>query len=163
MKCISNTSFGTIVAMRKNALKHFVRLLMGVILLSCSSCHALRVYTNDKVPPSFTFSVGAFAECCTDFRVFAVFEEESKLELWRIVANTVVDRNEAGRLTIQYGKLPDRFVQEIPASGPPPQLTPGKHYVAVAGGTSYVPWSRVRFVIENDRIVNLPTGPGSLP
>src|SRR4030095_14725799 len=113
-----------------------IRLLIVVGILSCVSCNSLRVYVSDKIPPSFTFNVGRFAECCTDFKVFAVFEEGSDHALWKIVARDIVYRNEADSLVIHYGTIPDRFVQEIPQSGPPPQLVSGKQYLAVARRTS---------------------------
>jgi hypothetical protein len=131
--------------------------------LASLSCNGLRVYVGDTVPPVFTFNAGRFAECCTDFRLFAVFEEGSRTTLWRIASKTVVERTEAKSLIIQYGKLPGRFEQEVPASGEPPPLVAGKTYLAVAGGTSYVPWARVRFVIKDNKIISLPVKPGDLP
>ena len=83
--------------------------------------------------------------------------------LWKIIAKTTVDRREAGSMVIQYGRLPERFGQEIPASGEPPPLKAGKRYVAVAGGTSYVPWARVRFIVKDNKIVSLPSQQGDLP
>jgi hypothetical protein len=149
---------------------HINRLNRGVILylitlgaLGCLSCNGLRVYVDDRIPPTFSFNAGRFAECCTDFRIFAVFEEGSDRPIWRIIAKTIVDRTEASSLVIQYGKLSDRFEQEIPASGVPPPLVAGKRYFAVAGGTSYVPWARVRFIIKDNRIVGLPSEVGDLP
>ena len=130
--------------------------------LTCLSCNGLRVYVNN-IPPDFTFNAGPFAECCTDFRLFAVFEEGSDRPLWRIASKTIVDRTEANSLVIHYGKLPGRFEQEIPASGEPPPLVAGKTYLAVAGGTNYYPWARVRFMVKDNRIVSLPVKPGSLP
>jgi len=111
------------------------------------------------VPPDFTFNAGRFAECCTDFRLFVVFEEGSDKPLWRIASKTIVGRTEANSMLIHYGKLPDRFEQEIPASGEPPPLVGGKIYLAVAGGTSYVPWARVRFIVKDNKIVSLPPKP----
>ena len=141
---------------RRDRLSRRLRLLIFVGLLSSSSCNGLRVYVSDKTPPSFTFDVGTLAECCTDLAIFAVFEEDSDRQLWRIVAKTIVTRNQTDALTIQYGQVPDQFVQEIPESGAPPQLVPGKPYVAVAGAPSYVPWARVRFIIKDNKIVKLP-------
>jgi hypothetical protein len=142
------------------------RLMSLVVLggLACLSCNGLRVYVGNTVPPDFTFNAGRFAECCTDFRQFAVFEEGSDKPLWRIKAsNTIVDRREARSLVIHYGKLPGRFEQEIPASGEPPPLVSGKTYLAIAGDTSYVPWARVRFMVKDGRVVSLPVKPGDLP
>ena len=137
--------------------------LIIVCVLGCLSCNGLRVYVDDKVPPTFTFHAGRFAECCTDFKIFAVFEEDSDRPLWKIIAKTIVDRREAGAMVIQYGRLPERFGQEIPASGEPPPLIAGKRYVAVAGGTSYVPWARVRFIVKDNKILSLPSQQGDLP
>ena len=144
------------MSVRKDRLSRRRRLLIVVGLLSFSSCHGLRVYVSDKPPPSFTFDVGSLAECCTEFTTFAVFEEDSNRQLWRIVTKTIVTRNQADALTIQYGQVPDRFVQEIPESGAPPQLVAGKPYLAVAGARSYVPWPRVRFIIKDNKIEKLP-------
>jgi hypothetical protein len=145
----------------------FIRRIIASLIvlgaLGCLSCNGLRVYVSNKVPPDFTFNAGRFAECCTDFRLFAVFEEGSDTPLWRIASKTIVYRTEANSMLIHYGKLPDRFEQEIPTSGEPPPLVGGKTYVAVAGGTSYVPWARVRFMVKDNKIVSLPSKPGSLP
>jgi hypothetical protein len=59
-------------------------------------------------------------------------------------------------MVIHYGKSPNGFEQEIPVSGAPPTLLEGKTYLAVAGGTSYVPWARVRFMIKDNKIVSIP-------
>jgi len=136
------------------------RIVISLITLggfACLSCNGLRVYVGNTVPPDFTFNAGRFAECCTDFRIFAVFEEGSDTPLWRIMASkTIVDRAEANSMVIHYGRVPDWFEQEIPASGEPPSLVGGKTYLAVAGAPSYVPWARVRFMIKDNRIVSLP-------
>src|SRR6185295_14017320 len=123
-------------------------------------CHGLRVNVSKTVPPDFTFNVGSFAECCTDFRIFAVFEKDSESPIWKIVAKPVVEKSEAKSLTIRYGRVSDRFQQEIPAAGEPPPLVEGKSYEAVAGWTNYVPGARVRFIIVKNQIVKLPEQAG---
>lgn len=90
-------------------------------------------------------------------------EEDSNRELWKVVSKTIVKREQANSMVISYGKLPPNFEQEIPASGGPPPLSEGKTYLAVAGGTSYVPWARVKFTIKNNAIIELPLKPGELP
>ena len=127
------------------------------------SCNGLRVYVTNKIPADFTFNAGRFAECCTDFRVFAVFEEGSNEPLWRIASKTTVDRIKSNSLIIHYGKIPDNFEQEIPEVGGPPPLVPGKTYLAIAGAPSYVPWARVRFMVKGNNIVILPLKQGELP
>ena len=145
-------------------MRPIVATLVFIAGLSLVSCNSLRVYVGKTVPPDFTFNAGIFAECCTDFRLFAVFEENSQTPLWKIVASKrVVERSEANSLMIHYGKVPDRFQQEIPTAGEPPALVEGGHYQAVAGGTSYLPWARVRFIIKNNQILKLPPQPGDNP
>jgi len=131
--------------------------------LASLSCNGLRVYVGNTVPPDFTFNAGSFAECCTDFRIFAVFEEGRSTPLWRIASETIVERAEFNSMVIHYGRVPDRFKQEMPASGEPPPLIGGKTYEALAGGTSYVPWARVRFMIKDNGIFGFPLKPGDLP
>jgi hypothetical protein len=136
-------------------------LIAGLSLVSCSG---LRVYVGKTVPAEFTFGAGRFAECCTDFDTFAVFEEGSKMPLWRIVASKqIVGKSEADSLSILYGKVPDRFQQATPASGEPAPLVEGKQYLAIAGSASYVPWARVQFIIKDNQIVSLPTQPHDNP
>jgi hypothetical protein len=76
--------------------------------LASLSCNGLRVYVGNTVPPDFTFNARRFAECCTDFRIFAVIEGFST-PLWRIASNTIVERAEANSMVIHYGRVPDRF------------------------------------------------------
>lgn len=145
-------------------MRPIVAILLFTAGFSLVSCNSLRVYVGKTVPPDFTFNAGIFAECCTNFRLFAVFEEGSETPVWRIVpSNRVVERSEANLLMIHYGKVPDRFQQEIPTAGEPPPLVEGRRYQAVAGGTSYYPWARVRFIIENNQIMKLPAHPGDNP
>ena len=129
---------------------------VGLLGLSCSSFNDLRIYVSNSVPPDFTFSAGRLAECCDYFTQLMVFEEGSDRPLWRISSlPRVVERSEANAIVIHYGKLPERFRQEIPASGEPPALVEGKSYRVAAGG-SYIPWPQVRFTIQNGKIVKLP-------
>ena len=142
------------------------RILATLILitgLSLVSCTGLRVDVSNTVPPDFTFHVGSFAECCTNFAAFAVFENDSKTLIWKIVANPIVERVEANSMVIHYGKVSDRFRQEVPTAGEPPPLVEGKRYEAVAGWTSYVPGARVRFTVKNNEIVKLPEQVGDNP
>jgi hypothetical protein len=144
-------------------MRRMVATLILIAGLSLVSCNGLRVYVGKTVPPDFTFNAGSFAECCTDFRIFAVFEEGSETPQWRIVADHVVRRSEARSLVIHYGKVPDRFQQEIPTAGEPPPLVEGKRYLAIAGETSYVPWARVRFIIKNNQVMKFPEQPHENP
>ena len=149
--------------MMNRRVNHAIRLSIIISAFSCVSCHGLRVYVNDKAPPAFTFDVGSFPECCTEFTTFAVFEEDSNRLLWRIVAKTIITRNQTDSLKIEYGKVPDKFLQEYPQAGAPAELVADKHYLAVAGAPSYVPWARVRFIIKDNGIETLPVSQGSLP
>lgn len=145
-------------------MRPIVATLVLIAGLSLVSCNSLRVYVGKTVPPDFTFNAGTFAECCTNFRLFAVFEEGSETPLWKIVASKrVVERSEANSLMIHYGKVPDRFQQEIPTAGEPPPLVEGKRYLAIAGETSYVPWARVRFIIKNNQVMKFPEQPHENP
>ena len=131
-------------------------LFIMLTAFAAPSCNSLRVYVTNTTPPDFTFNAGEFAECCTHFNVFAVFEEGSEKPFWRIASKKRVERTEANSMVIHYGKLPNGFEQEIPVAGEPPQLAEGNVYVAVAGGTDYVPWARVRFAVKDNKIVSLP-------
>ena len=124
--------------------------------LASASCNSLRVYVTNTIPPDFTFNAGPFAECCTHFSVFAVFEEGAEKPFWRIASKKRIERTEANSMVIHYGKVPNGFDQEIPLAAEPPQLMEGKTYVAVAGGPDYVPWARVRFTVKDNKIVSLP-------
>jgi len=130
-----------------------ILIVLGV--LANSSCNSLRLYVSKTIPPDFTFNVGSFAECCTTFYAFAVFEENSKTPLWRIASEKTVQRAEANSMVIHYGRVPKNFEQEIPTSQEPPQLIEGKTYLAVAEA-SYVPWANVRFMVKDNKIVSLP-------
>lgn len=149
--------------MTTRAMRSIMVTLILVAGLSLVSCKGLRVYVGKTVPPDFTFNAGSLAECCTDFKIFAVFEEGSETPQWRIVANHVVRRSEARSLVIHYGKVPDFFQQEIPTAGEPLPLVEGKRYLAIAGGTSYFPWARVRFTIENNQVMKFPEQPHENP
>ena len=140
------------------------KLVITLILaaLSSVSCTCLRVHVGKTAPPDFTFTAGQFAECCTYFYRFFVIEEGSDKPIWEIVAKRTVERSEARALAIHYGKVPDHFEQKVPASGQPPPLIEGKHYEAVAHG-SYVPGARVRFRVENNKIIELPEKRGDNP
>lgn len=134
-----------------------------LLALLCVSCNSLRVYVTKTLPPDFSFNVGPFAECCTNFAQFAVLEQGSDKPLWKISAKEVVEREQANSLVIHYGKLPTGFEQEVPTAGEPPPLVEGKTYLAIAGGTSYVPWARVKFMVKDNQTVVLPTKPGDNP
>jgi hypothetical protein len=103
---------------------------IAAISLFSAACSGLRIKVSETLPPEFTFNVGRFAECCTDFRLFAVLEDDSKQTLWRITSKTVVEKDQAILMTISYGKVPAGFEQEIPAAGEPPRLSEGKTYLA---------------------------------
>jgi hypothetical protein len=65
----------------------------------------------------------------------------------------------ANSLVIHYGKIPTGFEQEVPTAGEPPPLVEGKTYLAVAGGTGYVPWARVTFMVKDNQtfvVSNIP-------
>ena len=142
-----------------------LRLLFLTVLVAlvCVSCNSLRVYVTKTLPPDFSFNAGRFAECCTNFALFAVFEQGSDKPLWKVSSKKTVERDQANSLVIHYGKIPQGFEQEIPAAGEPPPLMEGKTYVAVAGGTSYVPWARVKFMVKDNQTVVLPAKPGDNP
>ena len=134
-----------------------------VLALLCVSCNGLRVYVTKTLPPDFSFNVGPFAECCTNFAQFAVLEQGSDKPLWKISSKNVVEREQANLLVIHYGKIPTGFEQEVPTAGEPPPLVEGKTYLAIAGGTSYVPWARVTFMVKDNQTVVLPAKPGDNP
>lgn len=143
-------------------MRQLVATLILTAGLSSASCTALRVHVGKTVPPDFTFTAGQFAHCCAHFYEFLVFEEGSQVPIWAVVAYTTVEKSEARALTIHYGKVPDRFKQKVPRSGEPPPLIEGKRYEAVAGG-GYAPGARVRFMVENNEIIQLPEQPGDNP
>jgi hypothetical protein len=143
-------------------MRQLVATLILAAAFSSLSCSGLRVHVGKTAPPDFTFTAGQFAECCTHFYRFFVFDEDAQTPIWEIVAKRTVERSEARALTIHYGKVPDGFEQKVPASGQAPPLIEGKHYEAVAHG-SYVPGARVRFMIENDKIVEVPEKRGDNP
>lgn len=132
-----------------------VIILIALGVLVNSSCNSLRLYVSKTIPPDFTFDVGSFAECCTNFNAFAVLEEGSKTPVWRITSKKTVQRAEANSLVIHYGKVPNGFDQDIPTAQEPPQLVEGKTYLAVAEA-SYIPWANVRFMVKDNKIVSLP-------
>jgi hypothetical protein len=147
--------------------KNFCRLrlfsLTVLVALVCASCNSLRVYVTKTLPPDFSFNAGQFAECCTNFALFAVFEQGSDKPLWKISSKKTVEREQANSLVIHYGKIPTGFEQQVPMAGEPPPLVEGKTYLAVAGGTSYVPWARVIFAVKDNQTVVLPSKPGDNP
>jgi hypothetical protein len=98
-----------------------------------------------------------------NFAQFAMFEQGSDKPLWRISSKKTVEREQANSLVIHYGKIPTGFEQQVPTAGEPPPLVEGKTYLAVAGGTGYVPWARVIFAVKDNQTVVLPSNPGDNP
>ena len=137
--------------------------LTVLVALVCASCNGLRVSVTRTLPPDFSFNAGRFAECCTNFAQFAVLEQGSEKPLWKISSKHAVEREQANSLVIHYGKIPAGFEQQVPTAGEPPPLVEGKTYLAVAGGTSYVPWARVIFTVKDNQTVMLPAKPGDNP
>jgi hypothetical protein len=138
--------------------------LLLICLLTGSACNSMRVYVSNATPPDFTFNAGRFAECCTTFSRFAVYEQGVAEPLWQITAqHGSVERWEANSMLIRYGQTPARFVQNVPSSGDPPPLIEGKIYVATAGDSYYVPPANVKFSISHGKIVTYPVERGRQP
>ena len=146
-------------------------LMRGIVIslivlggLASLSCNGLRVHIGNTVPPDFTFNAGRFAECCTDFRLFVVFEEGSdRRPLWRIASKTIVKEQKLTRWLFITASYPRSLSKRFQHPGSHLRWWSGKTYLAVAGGTSYVPWARVKFMVKDNRIVILPLEPGDLP
>jgi hypothetical protein len=128
-----------------------------LICLACAftGCHSLRIYVNEKVPPTFTFGAG-IAECCTTFVEVRVFELDAAMSspakmIWRIASYRELDGRESTP-AITYGKVPQGFEQWLPEKGEPSALVEGKSYMAVAGA-NYTSWPKVCFTIKGGKSI----------
>src|SRR2546421_11322190 len=138
-----------------------------LICLTCSSCGSdITISMEPSNPPTFRFHKGFFSEV-NSFPLFTVEEIDADNQktpyleqkydknkvLWRIVtdpkASNSVSLDNFPRIT--YGKVPANFLQEIPQSGSPPILEPGKIYQA-GGAYVLMPDAKIRFKIEGGRI-----------
>lgn len=86
-------------------------------------------------------------------------EDENKNKvLWRVVADSATkDKTPIENLeSVEYGKVPKGFIQEVPRIGGPPPLVEGKTYEAI-GPVSLMRNATVRFRIANGRVVIVKT------
>jgi hypothetical protein len=87
---------------------------------------------------------------------FADQHDEKNTVLWKIVPKPASRGAGIDDLpTITYGELPIGFQQEVPNIGQPSRLVEGKIYEA-SGAPSLMPGARVRFVLKDSRIVQVP-------
>jgi hypothetical protein len=145
-----------------------MKMLATVILaVSCGSGSGLFVSGDNT--PSFEIRRSSFAEV----RVFPILivrqlhpdnenvtpiqEDDSKNRvLWKIVfdpKNGTMASTE-GIQTIEYGKVPAGFIQEVPSQGSPEQLQENQSYEAI-GPLSLMSNAAVRFKIINGKVVNI--------
>src|SRR5215813_586386 len=113
-----------------------------LVLLALVSCKSLTISMDNKVPPTFTFSAGRFAECCRHLAFLGVYEilpenqdvpwlesrPKEDMVLWQIWPQEGTDNSADSLPSITYGKTPPGFIQKIPAQGEPPPLREGKVY-----------------------------------
>jgi hypothetical protein len=137
--------------------------------LSALACKSLTISTNDKVPPTFDFTAGRFAEGPSYLRFLHVQEippenqnvpwsatlPKENIRVWEIVpkeGNYV----EAANLTpITYGQAPAGWIQKFPDQGDAPALVEG-HVYEVGGPQAEVPHAYMRFTIRNGKTVRIP-------
>lgn len=131
---------------------------------SCNQSSGLLV--SQGSPPSFEIRRGFWHEP----RIFPIFlvyqlhpenekvgplqEDETKNRLlWRIVSKGAKSSEKLEK--IEYGKVPDGFVQEIPSDGAPDQLQENVMYEA-RGALSLMGNAVVRFEIIGGKVISHP-------
>ena len=124
---------------------------------------------DSKVPPTFTFSAGRFADCCRHLAFLGVYEvppenqnipwpepmPRENIVLWQIWPKDNTDNSADALPPITYGKVPPGFTQRIPALGAPPPLVEGNIY-EVGGPPIEVSEAYMRFTVRNGKAVKIP-------
>jgi len=139
--------------MKKIILKYgvFAFLFMSLIFIGCEE-HPYKVSIDGKVPPSFTIK--------TYDSVYFV-----RILKYPVEPKTDIYPNEAGiwqieqkgswrqvSTEIEYGMVPDGFIQKVPKDGSaPPALKEGEEYLFFAPTTAN--FDGIRFKIENGKTV----------
>lgn len=92
-------------------------------------------------------------------RLPPLHEDKTKNKvLWRVVADSAAeDKTPIENLaSVEYGKVPKGFIQEVPENGGPQPLVEGKTYEAV-GPVSLMRNASVRFRIADGKVVTVKT------
>ena len=140
---------------------------MVILVINCGSSSGL--FVSGGQTPSFKIRRSLFAEV----RVFPIFivkqlhsdndnltpaqEDETKNKvLWKIAfdPNTARTTSAEEIETIEYGKIPGGFIQEVPAQGLPEKLQENQIYEAV-GPLSLMSNAAVRFKLIGGKVVNI--------
>jgi hypothetical protein len=126
-------------------------LFMSLIFIGCEE-HPYKVSIGDKVPPTF-----AIEPCGSVYFVRILkYPAEPKTDIypneagiWQIEHKDPLSR---GCAEIEYGVVPDGFVQKIPKDGAaPPALKEGEEYLFFAPTPANV--GGIRFKIKNGKTV----------
>jgi hypothetical protein len=148
---------------------HSLALFGFVIPFALAACAEvdMKVAVNDRNPPTFALSGSGnlnfflVMEVPPDNQTQTIQRESDRnIVLWKI--HPELGDNKIHKMpAITYGKLPPGFVQDFPASGPPPKLVEGK--IFEVGGTAYnANGGFIWIKLEGDTIREIPI-PGSTP
>ena len=156
----------------KRATSYRIRLVISmvttmIVVVNCGASSGLFVSGGNT--PSFRIRRSSFAEVRI-FPIFIVMQLHSDNEtlaplqedlaknrgLWKIVADPKSAKTSALEEieTIEYGKIPAGFVQEVPAQGLPENLQENQIYEAI-GPLSLLGNAAVRFKIIDGQVVNI--------
>src|SRR5262245_46568171 len=124
-----------------------------VSLLLLGACNSPAIQSDGKVPPTFRFTGGQFAEY-RHLHFFFVHDETMDQTIWQIWPDNY-ESGDAGNLpVIPYGRIPGGWSQKIPAQGEPPTLVEGHVYEA-GGPATDSHLGHMRFSIRNGAFVRL--------
>jgi hypothetical protein len=124
-----------------------------VLLFSLNACKGPSIQSDGRVPPTFSFTGGQFAEY-RHLHFFFVHDETTNQTNWQIWPDRY-ESGDAGKLpVIVYGKVPAGWTQKIPAQGEPPALIEGHVYEA-GGPPTDSHLGHMRFTIREGAFVRL--------
>ena len=124
-----------------------------VLMCFLTACTGPSIQSDGKIPPTFSFTGGQFAEY-RHLHFFFVHDETTNQTIWQIWPDRY-ESGDAGNLpVVVYGKVPAGWTQRIPAQGEPPVLLEGHVYEA-GGPPTDSHLAHMRFTIRNGEMVRL--------
>ena len=124
-----------------------------VLLLWLGACKSVAIQSDGKMPPTFSFTGGQFAEY-RHLHFFFVHDETTNQTVWQIWPDRY-ENGDAGNLpVVTYGKVPAGWTQKMPALGEPSPLVEGHVYEA-GGPATDSHLGQMRFTIRNGAFVRL--------